>query len=129
MIILVDFDGTVVECDFPNIGKEQKNAIQTLKWLQNQGHKLILWTCREDHISDKSCQYLTNAIDWCLQRGIIFDSINQPIECSYFPRQDYKYKRKPFAHLHLDDRNLGGFPGWDVVRKHVEENLEELENK
>ena len=47
MIIAVDFDGTIVEHRYPKIGKEKPFAIETLKKLSAEGHRLILWTVRE----------------------------------------------------------------------------------
>jgi hydroxymethylpyrimidine pyrophosphatase-like HAD family hydrolase len=45
-IIAVDFDGTIVEHEYPAIGKEMLFAFDTLKALQKKGHRLILWTFR-----------------------------------------------------------------------------------
>ncbi|HAW51174.1 MAG TPA: hydrolase, partial [Flavobacteriales bacterium] len=42
--IAVDFDGTIVEHAYPEIGKEMLFAFETLKALRDKGHKLILWT-------------------------------------------------------------------------------------
>ena len=47
MTIAVDFDGTIVEHKYPEIGKEKPFAIDTLKQLAFEGHKLILWTSRD----------------------------------------------------------------------------------
>ncbi len=44
--IAVDFDGTIVDDNYPNIGKPKTFAFDTLKRLQNDGHRLILWTYR-----------------------------------------------------------------------------------
>ena len=46
LLIAVDFDGTVVEDKYPGVGKAKPFAIETLKMLQNDGHRLILWTYR-----------------------------------------------------------------------------------
>lgn len=43
MIIAVDFDGTIVEHKYPEIGRELPFAIETLKKLQQERHRLILW--------------------------------------------------------------------------------------
>lgn len=47
MIIAIDFDGTIVENRYPEIGHERPFAIETLKLLQQDHHRLVLWTCRE----------------------------------------------------------------------------------
>ena len=47
MVIAVDFDGTIVEHRYPNIGEEKPFAIETLKMLIRDHHQLILWSVRE----------------------------------------------------------------------------------
>ena len=47
MIIAVDFDGTIVEHEYPAIGREIPFATETLKMLMKQNHKLIMWSVRE----------------------------------------------------------------------------------
>lgn len=115
--LLIDFDGTVVEHEFPNIGKPMDKAFEVLKELQEYGYKLILWTCREDGLAGRHC--LTEAIEFCRKNGVEFDSINAGI-----PEHDWRGGttipiRKPHAICHIDDHNLGGFPGWEVVRKEL----------
>ncbi len=70
MVIAVDFDGTIVEHRYPEIGKEVPFAIQTLKMLIKEQHRLILWTVREGELLDE-------AVEWCKQRGVEFWAINK----------------------------------------------------
>ena len=65
MIIAVDFDGTIVEHKYPAIGKELPFAIETLKKLQSEHHKLILWSVREGKLLDE-------AVAFCRDRGLEF---------------------------------------------------------
>lgn len=104
-IIAVDFDGTIVEHAFPGIGKEMIFAIDTLKALQKKGHKLILWTFRNG-------KELEEAIDYCRSRGIEFYAVNRN-----FPEEELlpDQPRKIQADIFIDDRNIGGFPGWSKV--------------
>ena len=44
MTIAVDFDGTIVEHRYPRIGREIPFATDTLKLLQQDQHRLILWS-------------------------------------------------------------------------------------
>lgn len=46
MIIAIDFDGTIVENNYPDIGAPRLPVINAIKALQSQGHEFILWTCR-----------------------------------------------------------------------------------
>lgn len=57
MIIAVDFDGTIVEHRYPAIGNEIPFAIETLKRLSEERHRLILWSVREGKLL-RGCQFL-----------------------------------------------------------------------
>ena len=105
MTIAVDFDGTIVEYQYPEIGKEKPFAIQCLKQLQQEGNRLILWTSRED-------EQLEAAVAFCHERGLDFYAVNsnQP--------DDALFKRnsaKVIADVYIDDRNLGGIPEWGEI--------------
>ncbi|MDR3062383.1 MAG: hypothetical protein LBU57_09785 [Dysgonamonadaceae bacterium] len=105
MTIAVDFDGTIVEHDYPYIGKPIPFAIETLKKIQESGeHKLILWTVREG-------EYLEEAVNYCREKGIEFYAVNknEPDE-ELFTRP-----RKLAVDLFIDDRNLGGLPDWGII--------------
>lgn len=105
MKIAVDFDGTIVEHRYPAIGEELLFAIETLKELQRQHHQLILWTFR-------SGKELEEAVEYCRKRGLEFYAVNKN-----YPEEVFEdsISRKVNADLFIDDRNLGGFPGWNVV--------------
>ena len=100
MIIAIDFDGTIVEHKYPEIGKEIPFAIETLKRLQADRHKLILWTVREGRLLDE-------AIEFCRERGLEFYAINRDLK----------------ADLFIDDRNLGGLPDWGTIYEMVKNKL------
>lgn len=105
LIIAVDFDGTIVEDAYPKIGKPMLFAFETLKMLQQKGHRLILWTYRCGNSLDE-------AVAFCEDNGIVFYAVNQS-----FPEEEYKnaVSRKIHADLFIDDRNVGGFLGWGEI--------------
>lgn len=107
MTIAVDFDGTIVEHKYPAIGKELPFAIETLKKLRNEHHKLILWTVREGHLLDE-------AISFCRERGLEFYAVNRDYPEEEKERNNH-YSRKLKADLFIDDRNLGGLPDWGTI--------------
>lgn len=111
-IATIDFDGTIVDHHYPEIGTPLPEAFEVLKEMKAAGWRLILWTCRED---DRRRKYLTEAVEFCRDNGIEFDAVNEAIAEIDF-RED-GLKRKPYATLHIDDRNFGGFPGWSEIRK------------
>jgi len=107
LTIAVDFDGTIVEHRYPEIGEIIPGAFDVLRELQENGHRLILWTVR-DGIDLKS------AVDFCLDHGIMFYAVNES-----HPNEEFnKYiSRKVDADIFIDDRNVGGFLGWEKIRE------------
>lgn len=94
-IIAVDFDGTLCEDRWPDIGAPNRNLIDWLINRQIEGDKLILWTCREGF-------KLNEAVRWCKAQGLFFDAIN----CN-LPERAAKWgdSRKISADVFIDDRN------------------------
>lgn len=105
LILAIDFDGTIVEDAYPNIGKPQLFAFETLKRLQNDGHRLILWTYRDG-------KKLQEAIAFCKENGIEFYAVNKS-----FPGEQFDTEKSPKIHADcfIDDRNIGGFIGWGKI--------------
>ena len=114
MIIAIDFDGTIVENNFPKIGDERLFATETLKMLIKDRHQLILWTCREGRLLDE-------AINWCKERGVEFWAINKD-----FPEEDItknqQFSRKIKADIFIDDRMVGGLPDWGTIYQMIKYN-------
>ena len=107
MTIAVDFDGTIVENRYPEIGRELPFATETLRMLAREGHRLVLWSCREGGLLDE-------AVAWCRERGVEFWAVNRdyPEETT---ENNPRWTRKLKADLFIDDRNVGGLPDWGVI--------------
>ena len=105
LIIAIDFDGTIVEDGYPSIGKPRIFAFETLRKLQENGHRLILWTYR-------SGNRLEEAVAFCNENGIEFYAINKSFEEDQF---ETTKSRKIYADLFIDDRNIGGVLGWGEI--------------
>lgn len=115
-ICVIDFDGTIVQHDFPRIGETMPEAFEVMKELKEAGWVLILWTCRENDGHKIDRQFLKDAVDFCKENGIEFDGVNEtPMEFEF--RGEETLRRKAYGNVYIDDRNLGGFPGWHVVRE------------
>ena len=114
MFIAIDFDGTIVEHKYPRIGNEIPFAVETLKKLQRDGHKLILWSVRERELLDE-------AVEWCRERGLEFYSINS--NYTEENKQHEHFSRKLKADLFIDDRNLGGLPDWGTIYQMVSKKM------
>ena len=110
-IIAVDFDGTLCENEYPEIGAPKKDVIgYILEQQKKNDAKLILWT-------NRSGEYLDKAIYWCLAYGIRFDEINKNL-----PEIIKKFGndcRKIFANEYIDDKAI--HPSQIVKVEDVEE--------
>lgn len=105
-VIAVDFDGTIVDQEFPLIGEEIPGATQTLKTLQDKGFIICIWTCRENN-------YLLSAIEWLKQRDFTPDYINAAPPYS----DKLGDSRKIYADFYFDDKSFPPFPGWFEVQE------------
>ena len=110
LIIAVDFDGTIVEDKYPGVGKPKPFALETLKMLQKDGHRLILWTYRHG-------SKLQDAVKFMEDNNIPPYAVNRsyPEEASH----PSDVSRKIHADLFIDDRNFNGFPGWGEIYQNL----------
>mgnify|MGYP000939219213 CR=1 FL=1 len=106
-IAAIDFDGTIKPTEQSNLYEPPTvDCINTLKDLKDDGWKLVLWTCRAG-------RNLTAAKNYLSRHGILelFDGINENVQ-----PMKYKTSQKIVASVYIDDRMIGGFPGWEAVR-------------
>jgi hydroxymethylpyrimidine pyrophosphatase-like HAD family hydrolase len=120
LTIAVDFDGTIVEHKYPVIGEEMLFAFSTLKALEKEGHRLILWTYRAG-------KELDEAVEYCKKNGIEFYAVNKN-----YPEEKFESEtmsRKIIADVYIDDRNVGGFLGWSKIWQELGPGNEQLDQK
>jgi len=112
--LAIDFDGTLVEDAYPDIGTLKPNAKQVLQRLHDEGYFIIVWTCRG---SDD----LINTYKFLKDSNVYFDNLNQnsvkdDIIFLPFP--------KIFANIYIDDRNLGSIPNdWEDIYKLIKKDI------
>ena len=113
MLIAIDFDGTIVEHRYPQIGKERPFATETIRRLIADHHRIILWTLRKGRLLDE-------AVEWCRERGIEFYAIN-----SSYPGEeiDGDTTRKIKYDIVIDDRNIGGLPDWGDIYNMIQRRI------
>lgn len=75
MIICVDFDGTIVDHRFPEIGPPVPDAVKWLKRLQQYGAKIILYTMRSDSKLFKTA--LADAKKYLFEQGVELYAVNE----------------------------------------------------
>lgn len=106
-IVAMDYDGTLFEGGWPDIGDPNPIVINHAKAFQKAGASIVLWTCREGNS-------LTEALERASKEGLSFDAVNEscPSQKSY---QDAMIKangevfgsRKIYADIYVDDRAPG----------------------
>lgn len=111
MIIAVDFDGTCVTHEFPEVGKDI-GAVPVLQALVKNEHKLILWTMRSnngeldlivpDGIEKTNGNFLDDAVRWFSDNQIELWGIQSNPEQS-----GWTTSPKAYAQLYIDDAALG----------------------
>lgn len=93
--VAVDFDGTIVEHEYPKIGKVVPGAFETINALVTKGHKVILHTMR-------SGKELNEAVEFCSGHGIVFYGVN------HNPTQkSWTTSPKAYAQYYIDDASIG----------------------
>lgn len=127
-VIAIDFDGTLAEHRYPDIGAEVPGAFAWLRQYQAAGVKLILWTMRSD--GPRQGPTLTDAVKWCRKRGVEFWGVNSNPE-----QHGWTTSPKAYAPLYIDDAAFGcplrgsaraggrDMVDWDVVGPAVAEML------
>lgn len=98
MFIAIDFDGTIVDHEYPKIGRAVPGAFEWMKKFKDTEARLILWTMRSDGSEDGDT--LTAAIEFCRDRGIEFDFVNEN-------PQKWTSSSKVYAHVYIDDTAFG----------------------
>lgn len=92
-VIAIDFDGTLCENAWPEIGTPRWEVIERAKNAQSNGAALILWTCRDG-------ERLEQAVEACTQWGLQFDAVNENL-----PERKALYGNDP--------RKIGADEYWD----------------
>lgn len=95
-IIAVDFDGTVVKHEYPEIGEDVPHAVEVLKKLNENGVRIIVWSMRCGKYLEE------DAVNWFEKRGIKVWAYNENPE-----QKSWTESRKCYAQVYVDDAALG----------------------
>lgn len=101
LITAVDFDGTLVENKFPEIGIPKIDVIEKVRKRKKEGRYIILWTCRAG-------KELQAAIEFCESHDIPIDNVNKdaPWILDRFGEPDRLPYCKVFADEYIDDKGV-----------------------
>lgn len=105
----IDFDGTIVVSDYPNIGRLMTNARETInEWYKD--HTIIINTCRSGVFLD-DCRHFLAEND--IKYHFLNENDTELIEGYGMDT------RKMSADVYFDDKSVGGFCGWDRAKEYV----------
>jgi hypothetical protein len=110
MIIAIDFDGTIVDDKFPEIGTLKKGAKEAINKLYSEGYYIIIWTSR-------CAEQLLDAVVFLAVNDIKFNAVNKncPINMAKYGGNP----RKVYADVYIDDNGLYDLPVWDDIYKQI----------
>jgi hypothetical protein len=114
MVIAIDFDGTMVPDCFP--GKPTSflpGAKETILDLLKMGHTVVVWSLR--------CSYLGLPNSWSGNPGSLMQQFlleNGLEKIATTAPQGRCWPAKFPADIYIDDKVIGGFPGWEKIREH-----------
>ena len=100
MYICVDFDGTIVDHRYPNIGEPVPGAIKWLKEWQKNGAKIILFTMRSSNQEERDL--LQAAVQFIENYGIKLYGVNENPD-----QRSWSRSPKAYAHIYVDDAAAG----------------------
>jgi hydroxymethylpyrimidine pyrophosphatase-like HAD family hydrolase len=92
--VAFDFDGTLCENKFPEIGEPKKDIIKLLEIFHENDWDIIIWTCRSN-------EYQEAMKKWLDAKEIPYDFINENPN-TYFKNES----RKIYADIYIDDKGL-----------------------
>lgn len=121
MIISIDFDGTIVENAYPEIGEPKTGVKSALRYLKSKGHTIIINSCRAGIYAD-------NMIKWLRRHDFAFDFVNEND-----PKRTSQYggdTRKISADIYIDDKNIFCKDiSWFAILQEIERLVYEEEKK
>lgn len=116
MIVAIDFDGTIVEDRYPEIGKLIDGAREVINKLYDEGYEIIIWSCR-------ARVGKARAIEFLAKNGIKYHRFNEssPANLKQYNNVD---TRKVYADLYIDDKGLmKPLPPWSEIYEMVHDRV------
>lgn len=114
LILAIDFDGTIAEVSFPEVGALIAGAAEHIRMLYDEGHYIIINTCRSGKMEGL-------AEDFLKENDIPYHYIN-----SNLPELVEEYTqdcRKISADYYIDDKCIMGLPSWWTIYEIIQERL------
>ena len=97
-MIAVDFDGTLVKDQFPDLGTPFAEGINTVNAMIEKGYEIVIWTARQD---------LDHVIVHLKQHGLNTDKVKINAHADYMLSRYDSQGIKIGASIYIDDRGYG----------------------
>jgi hypothetical protein len=119
-VLAIDFDGTICEESFPEVGKLKEDADVYINMLYDEGYHIVINTCR-------SGKYEGMAHEFLKKIGIKYHYLNNNMP--YLIEEYGQDCRKISADVYIDNKNLFGVPKtWEEIYNQVTK-LRENDNR
>jgi hypothetical protein len=116
MLLAFDFDDTIVHTEWPHIkdmrkDKDGYSAKECINELFDDGHQIIIWTCREGIYAEEAEKFLK-------QLEIKYHRFNKncPERIAFFNSDP----RKIGADLYIDDKGILGIPSFRAIKSIID---------
>jgi hypothetical protein len=116
LIIAIDMDGTIVDNEYPGIGCLKPNAKKVINQLYDDGHQIVIWTCRNNNFTPGDKDNMINFLNY---NGIKFHKVNENADGATpaFPKIYYDILIDDRSLIFTDDWALMGLIIQDKIKK------------
>lgn len=97
-VIAVDFDGTLVKDQFPNLGQPFIEGINTVNDMIEAGYEIVIWTARQE---------LVPVMEHLKNHGLNIDKVKINAHADYMLNRYESQGIKIGASIYIDDRGYG----------------------
>ena len=129
-VIVVDFDGTIFDFNFPEIGPIKPGVIEALQRLRDAGWWIVISSCRSKVVWQEIYEVNTDGskvmtpFEMTIQMADILDEYGVPYD-------EISMVDKPLALYYIDDRAIrlgcpGCGPNWRIIADKILEEGREL---
>lgn len=121
--VAIDFDGTLITDKWPHEGEDMPYAPDVMTWLLGLKARVVIWTCRTESECPPGAKHssLQGVRNWLMRHNLFHHVGDRIMINENFPDIKEKFgdseSRKVFAHVYVDDKNLGGFSGWPAAQQ------------
>ena len=118
LVIAIDFDGTICDLSFPEVGRMKLDADTYINMLYDEGHHILIHTCRTGIYEGLAQTFLK-------EQEIHYHYINSNMP--YMIELYGQDCRKLSADIYIDDKCLMGLPKtWKEIYELVQIRKEEI---